>query len=83
MANLHSFSSVNQAKKTALDLIRARLVVQHAHHYFTRTLKISDDIHGTAAGRALVGALGGGGGIGEMTKKIQYGGMGLLLSLSH
>jgi hypothetical protein len=48
--------------------------VQHAHHYFTLTLKINDDIRGTAAGRALIGALGGGGGIGDMTKKIQYGG---------
>jgi hypothetical protein len=59
------------------------VVVQHAHHYFTQTLKISDDILGTAAGRGLVAALGGGDGIGDMTKKIQYGGTGLLLSLSH
>lgn len=77
------FRSINQAKKTASDLTRACLVVQHAHHYFTRALKISDDIRGTAIGRASIGALGGGGGIGDMTKKIQYGGMGLLLSPSH
>jgi hypothetical protein len=75
--------STNQAKITAADLIRARLVVQHAHDYFTQALKISDGIRGTATGRALVGTRGGDGGIGEMTEKIQYGGMGLLLSLSH
>jgi len=63
----------NVTKKTASDLNRACLVVQHAHHYFTQVLKISDDVRGTATGRVFVAALGGGGGINEMTKKIQYG----------
>jgi hypothetical protein len=70
--------STNQVKKAAADLTRACLVVQHAHHYFTLALKICDDIRGAAGGRAFIGALGGGGGINDMTKKIQYGGMDLL-----
>jgi len=66
-------SAYNSAKKKATDLVRARLVVQHAHHYFTRALKICDELRGTSSGRAFVGALGGGGGMNDMMKKIQYG----------
>jgi len=62
----------NAAKKTATDLTRACQVVQHAHHYFTRALKICDDVRGTSTGRSVMGTLGGGDGIIEMTKKIQY-----------
>jgi hypothetical protein len=61
----------------AADLSRACLVVQHAHHYFTLALKICDDVRGTSAGRGVLGLLGGGGGIVDMTRKVQYRGTGL------
>lgn len=66
--------SAEQAKKIAADLNRACRTVQHAHHYFTLTLRKCDDVRGTSTGRAFVGALGGDGGINDMTKKIQYEG---------
>jgi hypothetical protein len=57
------------------------LTVQHAHHYFTRVLRICDDVRGTSVGRAMIGGLGGDG-INEMTKKIQYQGKGLLFAVT-
>jgi len=65
-------NAYNAAKKMAADLSRACLVVQHAHHYFTLALKICDDVRGTSAGRGVLGLLGGGGGIVDMTRKVQY-----------
>jgi len=75
--------SLCQAKKTAAVLTRACLAVQHAHHYFTLALKICDEVRGTAGGRAFIGAIGGGDGINEMTKKIQYGSMSLLFTATN
>jgi hypothetical protein len=86
VSSIHRYSgftvvtlSIKQAKKIAAELTRACLAVQHAHHYFTQTLKLCDEVRSTGTSRALIGAMGGSDGINEMTKKIQYGSTSLLL----
>jgi len=59
------------AKKMTTDLTRARLAVQHAHHYFTRTLDECDSIRGTSTGGALL-VRSFGGDICDMSKMLQY-----------
>lgn len=53
------FGRYMQTKKATADLTRARLTVQHAHHYFTKALNICDAVRGNSLGRATVGVFGG------------------------
>lgn len=54
------------------DLTRARLAVQHSHHYFTRALNICDDVRSTSTGGILFGAFGNG--MNDMSKMLLYRG---------
>ncbi|KAF8529761.1 hypothetical protein BU17DRAFT_79861 [Hysterangium stoloniferum] len=41
-------ASYDKAQKVLTDLERARITVQHAHHYYSMTLKKLDDVRGVA-----------------------------------
>ncbi|KAF8579540.1 hypothetical protein K439DRAFT_1663190 [Ramaria rubella] len=51
-------TSHNTAQILVTDLLRARVTVQHAHHYYTSVLQTLDALRGTAIGRAALGGVG-------------------------
>ncbi|KAF8495072.1 hypothetical protein JB92DRAFT_3099900 [Gautieria morchelliformis] len=56
----------SQAQTLVTDLLRARVTVQHAHHYYMIVLHTIDALRGTAIGRAALG------GMGELSKHRDY-----------
>lgn len=63
------YSTTFQAQKKVTDFDRARVTVQHAHHYYTTVLKTIDAVRGTALGRAALG------GVSEISKNSDYQGV--------
>ena len=59
-----------KAKKMTTDLTRARLAVQNSHSYFTRALKICDNVRGGSMSRVIIGGFGGG--LSDASKMIEY-----------
>ncbi|GJJ10657.1 hypothetical protein Clacol_004884 [Clathrus columnatus] len=59
-------NSYSTAEESVSNFHRARVTVQHAHHYYTDVLQILDAIRGTALGRAALG------GVSEISKNRDY-----------